>query len=144
VTLQQPERYCKIKCPENSFEFRRDFPLPPSAAVEMTRQITISNPEPAILCGGLLRLWETPANFGRKSLHWDPVLRSTFINRHRRRQTWIMPLFKLITTLILKRTLARVLKCCKILLVVYFNLFNCGQSWIVVLLALRVMPILIF
>jgi hypothetical protein len=24
----------------------------------------ISNPEPAILCGGLSRLWETPAKFG--------------------------------------------------------------------------------
>jgi hypothetical protein len=25
----------------------------------------ISNPEPAISCGGLLRLWETPENFAR-------------------------------------------------------------------------------
>jgi hypothetical protein len=64
----------------------------------------ISKPEPAILCGGLLRLWETPAAFARKSVHLDPVLRSTFINRHYCHQTWIMPLFKLITTLILQRT----------------------------------------
>jgi hypothetical protein len=40
-----------------------------------------------ILCGGLLRLWETPATFARKSVHLDPVLRSTFINRHYCRQT---------------------------------------------------------
>jgi hypothetical protein len=84
----------------------------------------ISKPEPAILCGGLLRLWETPATFARKSVHSDPVLRSTFINRHYCRQTWIMPLFKLITTLILQRTLVMVLNCCKILVVIYFNLFN--------------------
>jgi hypothetical protein len=89
----------------------------------------ISKPEPAILCGGLLRLWETPANFARKSVHLDPVLRSTFINRHYCRQTWIMPLFMLITTLILKRTLDMVLNCCKILVVIYFNLFNYGKSW---------------
>jgi hypothetical protein len=44
-----------------------------------------------------------------------------------------MPLFKLITILILQRTLARVLNCCKILVVIYFNLFNYGKSWIVVL-----------
>ena len=89
----------------------------------------ISNPDPAILCGGLLRLWETPAKFARKSVHLDPVLRSTFINRYYCRQTWIiviMLLFKLITTLILtvKRTLARVLNCCNILVVIYFNLFK--------------------
>jgi hypothetical protein len=37
-----------------------------------------------------------------------------------------MLLFKLITTLILtvKRTLARVLNCCNILVVIYFNLFK--------------------
>jgi hypothetical protein len=44
-----------------------------------------------------------------------------------------MPLFKLITTLILQRTLVMVLNCCKILVVIYFNLFNYGKSWIVVL-----------
>jgi hypothetical protein len=104
----------------------------------------ISNPEPAIHCGGLLGLWETPANFVRKSVHLDPVPRSTFINRHYCRQTWIMPLFKLITTLILKRPLTRVLNCSMIPVVIYFILFNYGKSWIVVLLALRVMPILVF
>ena len=86
-----------------------------------------------ILCGGLLRLWETPVTFARKSVHLDPVLRSTFINRHYCRQTRIMPLIKLITTLILQRTLAMVLNCFKILVVIYFNLFNYGKSWIVVL-----------
>jgi hypothetical protein len=86
--------------------------------------LSVSKPEPAIFCGGLLRLWETPATFARKSVHLDPGLRSTFINRHYCRQTWIMPLFKLITTLILQRTLAMVLNCCKILVVIYFNLFK--------------------
>ena len=28
--------------------------------------LSISKPELAILCGGLLRLWETPASFARK------------------------------------------------------------------------------
>jgi hypothetical protein len=45
-----------------------------------------------------------------------------------------MSLFKLITTLILQRTLAMVLNCCKILVVIYFNLFNYGKSWIAVIL----------
>jgi hypothetical protein len=44
-----------------------------------------------------------------------------------------MALFKLITTLILQRTLAMVLNYCKILVVIYFNLFSYGKSWIVVL-----------
>jgi hypothetical protein len=100
------------------------------AVVRFCNHASISKPEPAILCGGLLRLWETPVNFARKSVHLDPVLRSTFINWHYYRQTWIMPLFKLITTLILKRTLGMVLNCCKILVVIYFNLFNYGKSWI--------------
>ena len=32
-----------------------------------------------------------------------------------------MPLFKLITTLILQRTLARILNCCEILVVIYLT-----------------------
>ena len=58
-----------------------------------SRPGSISKLEPAILRGGLLRLWKTPATFARKSVHLDPVLRSTFINRHYCRQTWIKPLF---------------------------------------------------
>jgi hypothetical protein len=80
---------------------------------------SISKPEPAILCGGLLRLWGTPVNFARKSVHLNPVPRSTFITMCR--QTWILPLFKFITTLFLQRTLARVLKCCKIMVVIYLT-----------------------
>ena len=53
-----------------------------SLGTRLVLRYPISNPEPAILCGGLLRFWETPANFARKSVHLDPVLRSTFINRH--------------------------------------------------------------
>ena len=49
--------------------------------------ISIPKPEPEILCVGLLRLWETSATFARKSVHLDPVLRSTFMNRHYCRQT---------------------------------------------------------
>jgi hypothetical protein len=94
---------------------------------------SISKQEPAILCGGLLRLWETPATFARKSAHLDPVLRSTFIIRHYCRQTWIMPLFKLITTLILQRTLAMVLNCCKILVVIYFKYY---KQWLIMTLYL--------
>jgi hypothetical protein len=110
-----------------------DFTNDCSPMCGVSSPLSISKPEPAILCGGLLRLWETPATFARKSVHLDPVLRSTFINRHYCRQTRIMPLFKLITTLIIQRTLAMVLNCCKVLVVIYFNLFNYGKSWIVVL-----------
>ena len=102
-------------------------------ALGTVQHLPISKPEPAILCGGLLRLWETPATFARKSVHLDPVLRSTFINRHYCHQTRIMPLFKLITTLILQRTLAMVLNCCKDTGSDLFYLFNYGKSWIAVL-----------
>jgi hypothetical protein len=102
-----------------------------------------SNLEPWA-CNPLWRLWETPTNFARKSVQLDLVPLSTFINRHHCRQTWITPLFKLITALILPRTLPRVLNCCKILVVIYWTyLITANQGRIVVLLSLRVMAILI-
>jgi hypothetical protein len=39
-----------------------------------TSSATISKPEPAILCGGLLRLWETPATFAPISFPEPAIL----------------------------------------------------------------------
>jgi hypothetical protein len=55
--------------------------------------------------------------FARKSVHLHPVLHSKHVKHELCRCS----------------TLAVVLSCCKILVVIYFNLFNNGKSRIVVL-----------